>query len=144
MEEKSRDIRDLEELVTISDMRQSLRDLDEIDKAKIGEALAGRRFVKIHANPDIFIYLGLDEDHVLVKDTYCSCNGFFIQVLGEGRKKHCSHLAALHNIGKDYIDLSHVYDIDELFTIILEVFYSNRSKSLRQIVYGSESSIEKK
>ncbi|MEB3756887.1 MAG: hypothetical protein GSR79_08555 [Desulfurococcales archaeon] len=142
MEEKSGDIRDQEELVTINDTRQSLRDLDEVDKAKIGEALAGRRFVKIHSNPDIFVYLGLDEDYVLVKDTYCSCNGFFIQVLGEGRKKHCSHLAALHNIGNDYIDLSHMYDIGELFTIILEVFYNNRSKTLRQLVYRLEGSVE--
>ncbi|MCE4606113.1 MAG: hypothetical protein F7B59_02120 [Desulfurococcales archaeon] len=143
MEEKSGDTQDQEELATVNDTRRSLSDLDEVDKAKIGEALAGRRFVKIHANPDVFVYLGVDEDYILVKDTYCSCNGFFIQVLGEGRKKHCSHLAALHNIGEGYTDLSHIYDIGELFTIILEVFYSNRSKTLRQLVYGLEGSVEK-
>jgi predicted nucleic acid-binding Zn finger protein len=138
VEEKLENTRDLEELITINDMRSSLNDLDDVDKAKIGEARAGKRFVKIHSDPDIFVYLGLDEDYVILKDIYCSCNGFFIQVLGEGKKKHCSHLAALHNIDDDYLDLSDSFDTDKLFTIILEVLYSNRSKTLRRIVYGVE------
>ncbi|MCE4614839.1 MAG: hypothetical protein F7B60_04865 [Desulfurococcales archaeon] len=142
MEEKLEDTQGLEELITINDMRGSLSDLDEVDKAKIGEALAGRRFAKIHADPDIFVYLGLDEDYVLLRDTYCSCNGFFIQVLGEGKKKHCSHLAALYSIGNDYVDLSQMFSVSELFTVILEVLYNKRSKALRRLVYGVEELAE--
>ena len=138
MEEKSGNTQGHMEQATISRMRRSLDQLDENDRAKLGEALAGRRFVRILDEPPIFVYLGQDEDYVLIKDTFCSCNGFFIQVLGEGRKSHCSHLAALHNIGNNYIDLSGRLGREEVFTVLLEVLYNNRSKTIRRTVYGSE------
>jgi predicted nucleic acid-binding Zn finger protein len=140
VEEKSGNTQGPVEQVTISKMRASLSQLDENDRAKLGEALAGKRFVRIQREPPIFVYLGQDEDYVLLKDTFCSCNGFFIQVLGEGRKNHCSHLAALHNIGDNYIDLSDQFELDEVFTVLLEVFYNNRSRTIRRMVYGSEES----
>jgi len=141
VEERLDPISGREEYITVDDLRESLKTVEGIDRlgrTKAAEARAGRRFARILSNPPLYVYMGLNEDYLVIPRTFCSCNGFIIQVVGEGKRPYCSHLAALEIVGDDYIDLSERLTVEDVVGIILELLYYKRSKILRRLVYGGQ------
>ncbi|MCE4617135.1 MAG: hypothetical protein F7C32_00925 [Desulfurococcales archaeon] len=123
--------------VSVWDTRRTLDEkaFGKTDRVKIGEALSSGRIIRLGGPQNFHVYLGVNEDYIMIPRTYCSCRGFYMNTLIEGTKTHCSHLAALEVAGDRIIDLSEVLDPTLLVDIILEVINYGRSRMLRRLIY---------
>ena len=97
-----------------------------VEKAK---ALASSgRFIVISGRPEILVYLGETEDHVIVDRSYCSCRGFMIR-LGRPEGSGCSHVLAVR------MGLRRVRRVDVggmVGRIVWEVLTGGYTKTLRE------------
>ena len=123
--------------VSVWDTRRVLekRKFGKSDRVKIGEALSSGRIVKLGGTGSFHVYLGVNEDYILIPRTYCSCKGFYMNTLIEGTKTHCSHLAALEVAGDKIIDLSDKLNLTLLIDIMMEIIEYGRSRTLRRLIY---------
>ena len=125
--------------VTVWDTRSTLdrRIFSGVDREKIGEALSSGRIVRLGGSIDLYVYIGRNDDYLMIPRTYCSCKGFLMNTIIESTRTHCSHLAALEVAGRDrIIDLSERLDPFDIIEIILEILESGRSNTLRKIIYS--------
>ncbi|MGC9210154.1 MAG: hypothetical protein ACP5FT_02680 [Acidilobus sp.] len=115
----------------------------------LGLALLSR-FVKVRSGElEVWVYMGLREDHLLVasrpsrshraaaeEPIYCSCESFQIRFLSEERSLGCKHTEGLRLVLRGQAPYSEVSvrDPSELLAIINEVLDQGRSPTLRRLM----------
>ncbi len=114
--------------------------VEKFEHPRIAEALQGTRYVRISLSPEMWVYLGRKEDHVLVPRLYCSCLDFLVNVVGRRRKSPCYHLAGLELARK----LGRTRDLSSLAgprapRIVLEILEHGFSGELRRLFLRSQS-----
>ncbi len=116
----------------IRDMIDSIHDEGVVEKARL--IRSSGRFVKISGKPEIYVYLGDREDHVVVDSIYCSCTGFQTR-LAQGRPT-CSHVVAVR------LGLSRHRSLTlppgDVARIVWEVLTGGLTGRLRKIIHGLE------
>lgn len=105
----------------------------EIDRRIASMGLSGR-FILLHRELGLWIFLGKTSDHVILEGLYCSCHEFQKRI----ESRECTHLKALlvARERKRY----RVLDLrgDEIAGIIWEVFTIGHSPRLRSLIYSDK------
>ncbi len=114
--------------------------VESFEHPRIAEALQGARYVRISREPEIWVYIGRNEDHVLVPRLYCSCLDFLVNVVGRRRGSPCYHLVGLELARRSgrTRDLSKKLG-EKAPTIVLEVLTRGFSGALRRLVARGQS-----
>ncbi len=102
-------------------------------KKAFSAALSGR-IIRIYGEPEILVFMGDVEDHVLVRDFYCNCKDFQINALIQKKRKACYHLlAACIASEKNKIAF---FSFDEVLArlIVREIISNGKTITLRRIL----------
>lgn len=97
------------------------------------------RLVRISINGlilPIFIFMGKSRDY-LVSENYCTCKYFFFNVILEKKSPTCYHILALKEAIKNDQVRNITISFNEFRDILYEIYSSNFSLTLRQIINKS-------
>lgn len=116
------------------------RYVESFEHPRIAEALQGTRYARISVHPEVWVYLGGKEDHVLIPRLYCSCLDFLVNVVGRRRGSPCYHLVGLELARK----LGRTRDLSSLAgpkapRIVLEILEHGFSGEVRRLVLKGQS-----
>ncbi len=119
----------------------SIGDLESISRAKTYAVL--KRFVHIRLSLDkkaidtkLWVYIGVERDHIVVPETYCSCKHFIIRVMSEKETPVCIHLLAQRLALEKKMYRVVEVDIDSYVSIVREIIEYGRSRILRKKLYS--------
>jgi len=106
--------------------------INSIKKA-LSAAMSGK-ILRIYEKPEILVFLGDVEDHVLVGEFYCNCKDFQINVLIQKKRKACYHLLSACIAGeKNKISF---FSLDDVLArlIVKEIISNGKTITLRRII----------
>lgn len=116
-------------------------DVSEIRSSNSSVELYSKRFIKLVVDsggdswdPNIWVYVGIGKDYVVIPRIYCSCTSFAIEVVG-GKKMYCKHL--LYQLVSETYKNYRVLKVggETLYKVIKEIMDLNISVTLRRILY---------
>ena len=96
-------------------------------------AVSGR-LVVIHTSPEILVYLGEKEDHIIVDRRYCSCQGFAMRLAKPEGGVGCSHVKAARMPERRVRILE--LGPGEVELVTWEVLTGGFTSTLRRKIYG--------
>ncbi len=99
-----------------------------VEKARV--LASSGRFIVISSRPEIIVYLGEMEDHVVVDRSYCSCRGFMMR-LGRPGGSGCSHVLAVR-MGLRRVRSVNVGGL--VGRIVWEVLTGGYTRTLRELI----------
>jgi predicted nucleic acid-binding Zn finger protein len=103
-------------------------------KKAVSSALS-RRIHLIHKEPEIYFFLGEERDHILLREKFCNCMDFLLNVVIRKKRVSCYHLLALCiSLEKGYIVERVVEDKVLLMRVIREVIIDGKSRLMRKIL----------
>jgi predicted nucleic acid-binding Zn finger protein len=94
------------------------------------------KMARISRHPEIWVYVGVSRDYVLVDRRYCSCPSFMYSV-SKGESPGCKHLEGLPLVvssGK-YRDLTGSLGEKEAAEIVMEVLILGFSRKIRELIF---------
>lgn len=92
-----------------------------------------KRIVSLSRKHKFFVFLGDDEDYVLLPYIYCSCPDFRIRVLAKREKRYCYHLLALCLAINNDMIVNYELKDNDIYMVLREIFKKNKTITLRSM-----------